>query len=287
MNTEEQELVDITVCDKHFEFYIHRKNELLSNMIRENGIYSRNDLIIFSTFLNSGDIFIDIGANIGWHSVFGSLLVGETGRVIAFEPDSKNFKTLEANKRLNALSQLTIENIAISNFIGESELACAKNNCGDNILNTKVLRDVYDYNIQSTNCVTLDKYIIDNITSNKIKLIKMDIQGSEAFALEGMKTFLSQHKPIIVLEFSPIHLKMCGASPFDILAFIDRNDYIPFQIREELDILKQDILVNATVMNLVEMTEYLLTTPGWGIDILLIQKQHIPTIQHLINRRKK
>ena len=115
-----------------------------------------------------------------------------------------------------------------------------------------------------------DDFLIEhNIHAGKIKLIKLDIQGSEVKALKGMEEFLKKYRPKIILEYSPIHLKLCGASPFDVLSFIDRYDYIPFQIREEFHLSESKILNSVNVHSLIEVTEFLFTTSGWGIDLLL------------------
>ncbi len=269
--------IPISVCGEQFLINIHKEDELLSNIIREQNVYTRNDLLIFKKLLNLGDYFIDVGANIGWHTIFGSLLVGDTGKVFAFEPNVINYKVLESNIELNNLSNVSAINLALSNFIGPSKLYCSKNNYGDHIMITvdhTLNRDSED--ITST---TLDQFISNNdIDAQKIKLIKMDIQGSEALALAGMQQFIKKYKPPIILEYAPLHLKLCESSPFDIMACIDKYDYIPFLLHNEIDIPEDNIITPMSIQSLIETTNYLFTTEGWGVDLLLVQKQHLPLI---------
>ena len=90
-------IVPIEVCGEKFSIEIFDHDETISNIIREDQIYSINDLKQFKKFLNKGDYFIDVGANIGWHTLFGSQLVGDTGKVFAFEPAKKLFNLLGSN----------------------------------------------------------------------------------------------------------------------------------------------------------------------------------------------
>jgi hypothetical protein len=123
-------------------------------------------------------------------------------------------------------------------------------------------------------CTTLDEYIEkNNIDASKIKLIKMDIQGSEPKALDGMKNLIKKYKPAIILEYSPHHIKLCDSSPFDILAFIDKNDYIPYHIREDRTLTDDAILYLPSVMDLIKATEDIfLSNVSNGFDLLLVHK---------------
>lgn len=277
-------IVPVEVCDMGFSIEVFDHDETVSNIIREDTIYSINDLKQFKKFLNKGDYFIDAGANLGWHTLFGAKLVGDSGKVIAFEPVKKIFDLLGSNITLNNLHNTIAVNSALTNYTGLSQLACSSKNYGDNVIchgdTEQKLSNWYgheDHDIsdrEQINCTTLDDYIKNNgIDASKIKLIKMDIQGSEPHALEGMKNLIKEFHPTIILEFSPRHMKVCDASPFDILAFIDKHDYIPYHIREQRDIPDEMILYNASVMDLITATQDILAGNSYnGFDLLLVHK---------------
>lgn len=78
------------------------------------GTYEEAELSFISNFLKEGDVFVDVGANIGLHTLFASKLVGNEGKVISFEPFSLNFKSLKRNVSLNKSENIVLENLAIS-----------------------------------------------------------------------------------------------------------------------------------------------------------------------------
>jgi len=280
-------IVPIKVCDEEFSIQVHDEDECVSNIIREQTIYSINDIKQFNKFLSKGDYFVDVGANIGWHTLFGAKIVGDSGKVFAFEPGNKNFNLLETNIKLNDLQNTVIVKSALTDYTGDAELSCSKRNYGDNVTiplqkigtdiqlqnwyNDKMLNIPGDK--EPIECTTLDEYIKNNnIDASKIKLIKMDIQGSEPRALEGMKDLITKHAPAIILEYSPHHIKLCGSSPFDILSFIDKNDYIPYHIREDRSLADDAILNHVTVIDIINATQEIFSSGvSNGFDLLLIK----------------
>jgi predicted RNA methylase len=84
--------------------------------------------------LREGDIAVDIGANIGYLTVLASLLVGPTGRVVAFEPDPENVLRLRANVALNTGCNVTIVEKAVTDRAKSSSsstaTAAAATRCG-------------------------------------------------------------------------------------------------------------------------------------------------------------
>ena len=72
--------------------------------IKSGVLYEPEICYFLMRVLQKGDFFIDIGANVGFFTVFGGCLVGETGKVFAFEPDRNNFSALEQHVSINELS---------------------------------------------------------------------------------------------------------------------------------------------------------------------------------------
>lgn len=267
---------NISVLDKEFQIVLHDHEELVSDIIREKGIYSRNDLIIMKDLLKEGDIFFDIGTNIGWHTFFGSTLVGDSGKVISFEPVSDNFNLLQQGLKLNGFKNVVLNKAAISNKNCKKEICISPTNFGDNILikkkNLYKFANHYDMS-EKVECVKLDDYLND-INIDKIKLIKIDAQGSEADALEGMKKLIQKHKPYFIIEYSPNHLKLCDSSPFDILSFVDKNNYILYHLREELNLSANEILNRPRLNELVKTTEEIILSEQLvGFDLFLVPMQ--------------
>lgn len=152
--------------------------------------------------VKAGDVVIDIGANIGFYTKIFSKLVGENGCVYAFEPDKKNFQKLKYNTQ--HLSNVVIENKAVAGETGKIKLYVSELNVDHR---TYPSTDTTHY--VEIDAVSLDDYFKNN---EKINLIKMDIQGYEYHALQGMKKILQQPSLTLFSEFWPYGLKQSGTT---------------------------------------------------------------------------
>ena len=70
--------------------------------------------------LKPGDVFMDVGANVGFHTLLGAKLVGKKGRVLAFEPSDENLKLLVYHRRVNNLNQISIYSDALGDEVNDS-----------------------------------------------------------------------------------------------------------------------------------------------------------------------
>ncbi len=132
--------------------------------------------------LKLGDVVIDAGGYEGTFSIYAAKAVGETGRVIVFEPDTENCRKLEANIRLNGLTNVIIVNKALW-----SEDKTLK-------FNNKHTAGASFFFNASPHAVEMSAVSIDNelerLGISKVDFIKMDIEGSEIRAIEGAKKAL-------------------------------------------------------------------------------------------------
>ncbi len=152
---------------------------------------------IFSQHLHQGDVFYDIGANVGFFSIIAARLVGNTGKVYAFEPGQGNANSIRHNARLNNFSQIEVIAKAVSDTPGEGELLLAKYSGGHALSTADAPPDL-------AGKVTIELVTIDDlIAQNQIKppnFVKVDIEGAELDALRGMTETIKQYKPIIIYE---------------------------------------------------------------------------------------
>jgi FkbM family methyltransferase len=152
---------------------------------------------IFSQYLHQGDVFYDIGANVGFFSIIAARLVGNTGKVYAFEPGQGNANSIRHNARLNNFSQIEVIAKAVSDTPGEGELLLAKYSGGHALATADAPPDL-------AGKVTVELVTIDDlIAQNQIKppnFVKVDIEGAELDALKGMTETIKQYKPIIIYE---------------------------------------------------------------------------------------
>jgi FkbM family methyltransferase len=178
----------------------------------------------FIRALRPGDTVVDVGANIGYYTLVGARIVGETGRVYAFEPDPLAFEILERNVRLNRLENVVLEQKAVSNAPGTLRLFLAELNKGDHrIYQPEGEQRPY----VEVDAVALDEYLGDRA----VDFIKVDTQGAEALILEGMERLVRNSESLVLaLEYSPRHLIGLGSSPEQMLDRIESLDLRLFDL---------------------------------------------------------
>ena len=161
------------------------------------GEYERPVQEAITSQVRTGDVFYDIGANLGFFSVLVGRLVGNTGAVYAFEPVPANVSVLRRNARLNALNNIAVLRIACSNRVGRSELLLAHHVGGAVLKSSGVPPDL-------AGSLMVDTSSIDSLVeSRRIKpphFVKIDVEGAEMDVLQGMESVLRNWAPKILLE---------------------------------------------------------------------------------------
>ena len=156
--------------------------------------------------MKSGDTVVDIGANIGYYTILLSKLVGDSGKVYAFEPGPKNFELLCKNVEMNNCRNVILENKSVADKTQTSFLYLSNKASSDHrIFQTKT-------NKKRTKIeqVSLDDYF-ENITQ-KVDFIKCNIQGADFLAFQGMLKILSFGHVNIMTEFSPHNMNLVKIS---------------------------------------------------------------------------
>jgi len=162
----------------------------------------------FIKTIKPGQVVLDIGANIGYFTLLFARAVGNTGHVFSFEPDPSNHDILRKNIDINGYKNVTLVKKAVSNRDGLSRLFLNQHNRGDNSL-----FQGEDHKIEvPVETIKLDTFF--KTLTQPISVIKMDIQGAEYWALEGMIDLLNRNPHIIlVTEYMPKMLRTSEISP--------------------------------------------------------------------------
>jgi len=140
--------------------------------------------------VKANDIVIDAGANCGHLSIFFSKLVGQNGKIFAFEPDQYNIARIAKNRSLNPdlLDNIIVEALLLWNkneFIDFNESGTVASSA------VWIANDGYSVKKQA---ITIDSWVANN-TIQKLDFIKMDIEGAEIEALEGCIETIKTLKP--------------------------------------------------------------------------------------------
>ena len=175
-------------------FVLYNKNDMyIGKSIEKYGEFSQLEAKVFEQICKNKDVIIEVGANIGTHTINLAKLVGE-GFVIAFEPQRLVFQTLCANLAINSIPNVYAFQEAVSDengtmLIPECDFTKTNNFGGINIENSKKGTLV--------NKTKLDNFI--NRISN-LKLLKIDVEGMEIGVIKGAVDLIKKFKPIIYVE---------------------------------------------------------------------------------------
>ena len=185
------------------------------------GVYGELDTQIVKNEIKPGDVVIDVGANIGYYTLIFAKLVGNTGKVIAFEPEPKNFEILKKNVSINKLTNVILEQKIVSSTNGKTKLFLANTGIvGHHTTPTK-----NSTNFIEVDSVTLDDYFLTNNISKKINFLKIDVEGAEIKVLEGAKTILRNDKIKIFTEFNRLVIEKLGMKPQKFLSLLTENNF--------------------------------------------------------------
>lgn len=200
---------EIKFRDKKFKILIDPKNGSIDKQLYLNSIYEPEIMNIFYNNLNRGDIFLDIGTNIGYHSLFASTIVCNEGKVISFEPIKRIYSQFKKSIQKNGFNNIETNNLACGFKESKETIYIDSANVGNSMI---FERDLFDSKEEIT-IINYDKKYL----KQKIHFVKIDTEGFEYEVLKGMKKSLEKYGPKIILEFTPyLYKKIYGKKHFEI-----------------------------------------------------------------------
>jgi FkbM family methyltransferase len=160
--------------------------------------YEPISVMVFQELLRPKEAVYDVGANVGFFSLLAAHSCPDV-RVIAFEPNPKNFDIFKRNVRANTFDQITCEGIALSDKSGtallhmhDSDMSASLEGNFQGERNQR--RDSIEVPIS-----TLDAFV-QRAGSPVPCLMKVDVEGHEAAFLNGARQTISRYKPDLILE---------------------------------------------------------------------------------------
>jgi FkbM family methyltransferase len=191
------------------------------------GKFERRTALALSELVQSSSLVLDIGANIGAHTLHLANLVGPDGRVFAFEPTDFAFRKLQRNLELNPVLSPRLK--VFHCFLSERDDASVPGAVysswplvGDSELHAKHLgREMETLSARGRE---LDS-VLAEYADRKVQLVKIDVDGFECSVLKGATKMLREDKPIFVMELSPYVLEERGGSLAELLSFFIPNGY--------------------------------------------------------------
>lgn len=175
-------------------YVLYNTNDIyIGQAIAKYGEFSRLEMELFEQIIGQNDIIIEVGANIGAHTIGLAQRVGPYGRVLAFEPQRIVFQTLCANIALNSLTNVDCYWAAAGvepGFIEVPELdPQQRSNFGGVSLKSWV-------GGQRVECIPLDRFF----DLPRLSFIKVDVEGMEAEVLAGGRKLIDKFRPVLYVE---------------------------------------------------------------------------------------
>jgi len=152
------------------------------------GSYEYRKVNALASVLRVGDVFYDIGANVGFYSLLAARLVGIEGHVYAFEPLPRNLEYLSRHIRMNNCRNITIVPCAVADCTSKRYFTVPNSSTGH-------FSEAGELEVET---ITLDDFLFDRHARSP-NIIKADIEGAEIEMLEGASRCLTECRPLVFL----------------------------------------------------------------------------------------
>lgn len=186
---------------------------------------------ILKNELKSDMVCFDIGGNIGYYVLLENKQIGNNGLIVTFEPSPINFEYLSKNVILNNVSNVILEKSAIGDINSTIKFVVSPSSNSSHILQSNTNEDE---KIIDVPIITLDSYVSEKKIKN-VDLIRMDMEGYEYNAYNGMKETIKKFKPAILME---IHTNYLGKNKTKEMLnnFYNDNYEIKYYIPRKVDV---------------------------------------------------
>lgn len=242
----------------------------------EHRLVEEKEMVLLPEFIKDGDHVIDLGANYAYYVERMSRLVGSKGRVFGFEPIPFTYEVCALVVKKLGLKNVDIFPFASGNAnetlefrvpkldfggisAGQSHLSMRNNEMEgkENYYSFK------DEELVKCQAVTVDDYLLSKLKS--LSFVKIDIEGAEYFALQGMKNTIEKFKPVILVEIQPFFLKGMGVEESSLIT-----------------LLKKDFGYEMFAFDKTNSKLKLVETNLWDDNYILIHSNKVEEFEHLM-----
>lgn len=198
------------------------------------GSYSQREIRLLKSHFNEGEVFVDIGANLGLFTIELARQAGPKGRVLAFEPASDTVEQMRSNIVANGVDTIVdIFHMALGEEHRELPLRSMADDPDD------MARRSLEGTGQTLEVVSIEVFD-DLVASGRIQLptgfqvLKIDVEGAEASVLKGMRESLSKFRPrFILMETAEHNLARFGSSVAEIDNLLGVLGYVRAGVSDE------------------------------------------------------
>ena len=191
------------------EQFFFRKDDTIGESLRRYGEWARNELDFFANFISLGDFVIDIGCNVGTHSMYFSEKVGVSGHVFSIDAQIAAIALTSLTASTQQRENISVLNVAVGEKFDLINFPTPNYNLQSNFGALK----------KSDSGKLVPQIQLDGFKLSKVDFIKMDIEGNELNALKGARETISRHRPKISCEILEESAKT------EIMNFLNDFDY--------------------------------------------------------------
>jgi FkbM family methyltransferase len=180
-------------------------------------------------FVRPGMTVLDVGAHHGLYTLLAAKRVGKRGRVISFEPSPRERKRLKEHVRINWLSNVQVEGVALGSESGTALLyqVDGKEDFCNSLRKPTVKGGVTEVQVR---LISLDSFAAERDLA-KIDFLKIDAEGAELGILKGAEKLLgSAGRPVLMCEAAGIRTESWGYSPIQIVSCLEERGFVTFTI---------------------------------------------------------
>jgi FkbM family methyltransferase len=213
----------IATNTRHNSRFICHLADSVAREVCFTGRYEPVETAFVRRLLRPGSTFVDVGANWGYFSLFAAAIVGPEGRVLSLEPDPRLFRMLTANLALNEIGCVTAVQAAAADTQGELLLEGFDENGGNwGLSRLANRRQPGGFRVRADSLTSL----LRDCAIENVRLMKVDIEGAEDLAVQGMADLLHRRRiDCLLLELHPEILAARGSSPDEIVSRLSGHGY--------------------------------------------------------------
>ena len=223
-----ERLITVTL-DKGFRMQLDLEDAEQRKVYFFGHYHERYEAALVARLLDPGEVFWDVGANVGSFALVAAAAVGENGEVLAFEPGAASLERLTENVSLNPDQKIRIYNLAVADADGEATLYRA-----DGIADSSA--SLFSAAAGASGGETCRTVALDGWLKQEglrpPDFLKLDVEGAELAALQGAAGILAESSPLLLVEMEEKNLAAAGASKAAIQSFLQDFGYRAAHLRK-------------------------------------------------------
>ena len=214
-----------TLRFRDFLLHVDPRDCVIAKKLSLYGEYEEYARYLLCSLCIPGTVVVDVGANVGLHTILLSQMSGDDGGVVAFEPDPDNYRLLQSNIMDNGLTNVITYPQALSNETGYALLYQSSDNRGGLSLRAENT----DNGGEPLDPVKVETVVGDDLLSDldrPISLIKIDVEGAEPLVIQGLKKTLKRNPTAkIFFEFWPRYVRGFDVDPIGFLEGLEKEGF--------------------------------------------------------------